>query len=199
MTETTATSQFHRSLVDTAARWACGFVGATDVVDVATEALVAGVDSPTLPALAGVPAAQATVEVPDLLERVMDELDLPYYGPGHPTSRVLAAAGLAAEHTHGRLPARDLCRLIHSHYGHGAHPLIESLAELDDAYDTLDYSANPTEQQLDRRTLDAAHELVAHADALIANHTAADRPDDVDPHPTGRNTDTGRYGSKDQQ
>lgn len=161
-----------RALIDNAARWACGFVNATAVVDAATDALVAGVDSPTLRVLAGVPAAEATTDVPHLLERAMDELDLPYFGPGHPTGRLLAAAALAAEHVHGRLAARDLCRIIHQHYGHDAHDLIEPLAELDDCYDALDY-VEETEQDLERQTLDAALTLIVAVEAARLSPSAA--------------------------
>jgi hypothetical protein len=156
-----------RELIDIAARWACGFVNATAVVDAGTNALVVGVDSPTLRVLAGVLAAQATIDVPDLLDRAMDELELPYFGPGHPTSRLLAAAALAAEHVHGRLAARDLCRIIHQHYGHEAHDLIEPLAVLDDCYDSIDY-IEETEHDLERQTLDTALALIAAAMPLTS-------------------------------
>ena len=164
-----APDEARRALVDIAARWACGFVNATDVVDTATDVLVAGLDSPSLRVLAGVPAAQATIEVPDLIERVMDEVGLPYFGPGHPNSRLLAAAALATEHINGRLTARDLCRIVHQHYGHQAHELIEPLAVLDDDYDILDYSPTPSEAQLEQRTLDAARALISYSNRVVGD------------------------------
>lgn len=163
-----------RQLIDVAAQWACGFVNATDVVDAATDALVVGLDSPTLRILAGVPTNEATVDVPGLVERAMDELELPYFGPGHPTSRLLAASALAAEHVHGRLPARDLCRIIHQQYGHGAHHLIEPLSELDDCYDTIGYT-NATEQDLERQTLAAANNLIAASDLACSGAGPVDQ------------------------
>ena len=54
--------------------------------------------------------------------------------------------------------------MIHARFGHQAHDLIEPLAELDDCFDVFDYSQNPTEEQLERRTFTAASELIAFAD-----------------------------------
>lgn len=176
MTDNAEIDSARRSLVDRTARWACGFINASEVVDAATDALILGLDSPTLRVLAGVPAAQATIEVPDLVERAMDELELPYFGPGHPTNRLIAAAALAAEHVHGTLTARDLCRIVHQHYGHGAHDLIEPLAELDDCYDTIEYS-NDTEQDLEQQTLEAARNLI---DAVNNNLGATSVGSDAD-------------------
>jgi hypothetical protein len=151
-----------RALVDVAAAWASGLTDAERVVDVATDALVAGVESTSLVLLAGTPKAQAAIEVPELLPRAMDELRLPFFGWDHPSSRLLGAAALAREHLHHRLPARDLCRMIHARFGHQAHDLIEPLAMLDDGFD-IGYQ---TEEELERETLVAASELVAFADAL---------------------------------
>lgn len=150
-----------QALIDAAAKWASGLCNAIEVVDAATDALVAGLDSPSLVLLAGTTRGEADVEIHDLLPAAMAELHLPYYGWNNPDSRLLAAAGLAREHVDGRLPARDLCRIIHSRFGHGAHDLIEPLAVLDDDYDVLDYSQNSTEAQLERRVFEAASRIIA--------------------------------------
>lgn len=155
-----------RPLVDVAAKWASGLAPAADVVDVATDVLVSGIESTSLVLLAGVTRSEADYEVHDLLPRAMEELGLPYFGWDQPNSRLLAAAALCREDVNGSLPARDLCRMIHSRFGHDAHELIEPVAVLDDEFDVLDYFHNPTEQQLDARTLDAARRLVTFADQL---------------------------------
>lgn len=149
-------AEARQALVDAAAKWASGLCNASDVVDVATDALVAGLDSPGLVLLAGSTRADADAdaEIHDLLPDTMEELHLPFFGWNHPDSRLLAAAGLAREHVDGRLPARDLCRIIHSRFGHCAHDLIEPLAVLDDEYDVLDYSRTPTEAQLEHRVFE---------------------------------------------
>ena len=157
-------SEARQALIDNAAMWASGLVNASNVVDAATDALVAGLDSPDLVLLAGLTRAETDPEIHDLLPGAMEELELPFFGWNHPDSRLLAAAGLAREHVHGRLPARDLCRIVHSRFGHDAHDLIEPLAVLDDDYDVLDYSQNPSEEQLERRVLDAATRILASAD-----------------------------------
>ncbi len=137
-----------QALTDTAAQWACGLVNPSDVADAAVEALMVGLDTTKLVLLAGTTRAEADVEVPELLPTAMEELGLPYFGWDHPESRLLAVVALARDHIDGRLPARDLCRIVHGRFGHGAHDLIEPLAELDDEYDTLEYSQNPAEKQI---------------------------------------------------
>lgn len=150
-----------QALTDIAAQWACGLVNATEVVDTAVEALMVGLDTTSLVRLAGTTRADADVEVHELLPAAMEELRLPYFGWDHPESRLLAVAALAREHVHGRLPARDLCRIVHARFGHDAHDLIEPFAVLDDEYDTLEYFQNPTEEQIEGRVLDAARRIVA--------------------------------------
>jgi hypothetical protein len=164
-----------QALVDAAAKWASGQCNASDVVDVATDALVAGLDSPSLVLLAGTTRADADVEIHDLLPDTMEELHLPFFGWNHPDSRRLAAAGLAREHVDGRLPARDLCQFIHSRFGHCAHDLIEPLAVLDDEYDVLNYSRTPTEAQLEHPVFEAASRIVRTVDDQYREASAAKR------------------------
>ncbi|MBS2534435.1 hypothetical protein KGQ20_16815 [Catenulispora sp. NF23] len=65
-------------LHDAAALWSVGHRGAAqNVVRVACDALVAGLDSPTLGILAALTANEADLEVPELLPIVLDELGLP--------------------------------------------------------------------------------------------------------------------------
>lgn len=165
-------AEVRQALVDAAAKWASGLCNASDVVDVATDALVAGLDSPSLVLLAGTTRADADVDIHDLLPDAMEELHLPYFGWNHPDSRLLAAAGLAREHVDGRLPACDLCRIIHSRFGHCAHDLIEPL---DDEYDVLDFSWTPTEAQLEHRVFEAASRIVQTVDGQYQDASAAKR------------------------
>lgn len=158
-------------MVEVAAAWACGFANAVEVVEVAVDALVAGVDSTSLTLLAGLTRSEADIEVHALLPRAMEELELPFFGWDDPDSWVMAAAFLAREHTDGRLQARDLCRIFHSRFGHGRGTLIEALVSLDDEFDTLGYSANPTEPQLEQRTLEAALALRTWADQRLVDPT----------------------------
>lgn len=86
-----AVAEPRQALVDAAARWACGLVGATDVVDAMTQALVAGIDSPDLAFLAGATRADAENEVAEHLTAAMEDVGLPYFGPGDPRTSLLAA------------------------------------------------------------------------------------------------------------
>ncbi|MFD6822935.1 hypothetical protein ACFWC5_21565 [Streptomyces sp. NPDC060085] len=61
-------------LQDLAVLWSIGEAHAHDVVEAACAALVAGLDSPALCILAGLPRAEAEYDVPDLLPVVLDEL-----------------------------------------------------------------------------------------------------------------------------
>jgi hypothetical protein len=122
--------------------------------------------------LAGTTRAEAAIEIHDLLPAAMEELGLPYFGWKHPDSRLLAAAGLAREYVGQRLPARDLCRIIHSRFGHDAHDLIEPLAVLDDEYDLLDFSQTPTQDQLERRVFEAANRILDRVDDQCRGETA---------------------------
>jgi hypothetical protein len=64
-------------LAATITLWRLGAVRSEEVVDDATDALVAGLDSPTLRLLAGVRRADAPAEVDDLITSVVEELGLP--------------------------------------------------------------------------------------------------------------------------
>src|SRR4051812_24386496 len=58
-----------RSLVEVAAAWGAGQVNAADVVRVAVDAILGGLESTSLVLLAGLTSAEADNEVPDLLPR----------------------------------------------------------------------------------------------------------------------------------
>lgn len=58
-----------RRLQDRAVLWSMGEIRATEVVTVACDALVAGLDSPALRILAACTRAEADYAVPDLLPR----------------------------------------------------------------------------------------------------------------------------------
>lgn len=83
-----------------------------------------------------------------------------------PNSDVLAAAALARRLMHGHLEAQQLTQAIHQTFGHMCHPLVEDLSSLDDSFDTLNYSANPTRDQLIHKTHIAATNLRDKADEI---------------------------------
>jgi hypothetical protein len=76
--------------------WAAGGSGKT-LVDAAAEALVEGLDSPSLRFLAGATAVAADREALDWAPRVFDELGLTVHERGSPLAIIVAARVLGAE------------------------------------------------------------------------------------------------------
>lgn len=127
-----------RDLQDLAVLWSIGEVRADEVVRGACEALVAGLDSPTLQILAACTRAEAEYDVPDLLPAALDELGLRFYPRDSEGGREAAVRALAHQLPAGKLTPRELAFRIHQRFGHEL-PLAERLAELDDEYDILEY------------------------------------------------------------
>lgn len=71
-----------RSLIEACALWSLDLIASEQVVDAATDALAAGLDSQSLRVLAGTPRPAATIEVPELFRRTMAELGLPFFRRG---------------------------------------------------------------------------------------------------------------------
>ncbi|MGW4631020.1 hypothetical protein ACWEMU_33880, partial [Streptomyces rubiginosohelvolus] len=90
----TSTEAAAIALQDNAALWSAGEISASEVVDAACDALVAGLDTPALRILAARTRAEADYDVYDLLPPALEELGLTF----HP------AAGEAAQRddVHGR-------------------------------------------------------------------------------------------------
>ncbi|MFE2532092.1 hypothetical protein [Streptomyces sp. NPDC059371] len=149
-----------RELQDRAVLWSVGEIRATDVVAAACEALVAGLDTPALRILAACTRAEADYDVRDLLPPALDELGLAFYSVGSVAGQEAAARALAARMLAGEMTPRELAFRIHSRFGHEL-PLVEGLAELDDDYDTLDYS-NRTRAQVDADVTAEALRLGRH-------------------------------------
>ncbi|HZG06117.1 MAG TPA: hypothetical protein VE546_21485 [Streptomyces sp.] len=134
----TSTESAAGDLQEHAALWSVGEIRAGDVVSAACDALVAGLDSPGLRALAACTRAEADYDVRELLPLALEELGLTFYPFGSDTGREAAARALARRMLAGELTPRDLTRRIHRRHGHDL-ALTERLAELDDEYDILEY------------------------------------------------------------
>lgn len=67
------------ALQERAALWSTGELRASDVVDAACDALIAGIDTPGLRILAACTRAEADYHVQDLLPAALDELGLTFY------------------------------------------------------------------------------------------------------------------------
>jgi hypothetical protein len=141
-------------LQDAAALWSISALRADAVVTAACDALVAGLDSPSLRTLAACFHNEADYEVPEILPTALEELGLVYYPPDSQAGQEAAARALAFRHLAGTMTARELAFETHRHFSHSL-PLTERLAELDDEYDILEYSGRTAAQVDDDVTAEA--------------------------------------------
>lgn len=156
----TSTESAASDLQDHAALWSIGEIPASDVVNAACDALVAGLDSPGLRILAACTRAEADYDVHELLPEALNELGLIFYPIASDAGQEAAARALARRMLADELTAREFTFRIHQRYGHEL-PLTERLAELDDEYDTLEYG-DRTATQVDAEVTAEARRLAAH-------------------------------------
>ena len=157
-----------RHFLEEAALWRRAKVSASDVVEAAVQALLAGIESVSFVLIAGLSKAEAESELGELLPAALDELGLDCLGYGDPNNDVLAAAAMTRSYLDGHLKPQQLTQAIHQTFGHTCHPLVEELSCLDDSFDTLDYTPNPTREQLVRKTHIAATNLRDKADQIYS-------------------------------
>ncbi|MEV3987281.1 hypothetical protein AB0J57_00060 [Streptomyces sp. NPDC049837] len=153
-------------LQDRAALWSIGEACAHDVVMAACDALVAGLDTPALRVLAACTRGEADYDVPDLLPAALEELGLGFCPPGSLAGQEAAVRALARRLLGGELTPRELAFQVHQHFGHELPPA-ETLAELDDEYDTLEYGER-TRAQIDADVVAEAGRLAARAGSAMA-------------------------------
>ncbi|MDC7122861.1 hypothetical protein OMK64_15100 [Cellulomonas fimi] len=131
-----------QALFDAVALWEIRSPRAADeVIAAAVDALVAGVDSPSLRELAGVPASADYWTLRPLVEATLGELRIPYPGPGREDLEIAATRVMCARLLEGSLTARDLGAWAHSTIGHEGASRLQPFVELDDIYDLSDDDA----------------------------------------------------------
>lgn len=145
-------------LQDTAALWSIRAARAQAVVTCACDALIAGLDSPSLRILAGLTRSEADYEVPEILPAALAELGLVFYPPGDPAGQEAGARALAAQAVSGIMTTRELAAAIHQYFGHTL-PLAERLASLADEYDMGAYSTL-SQEQIGREVMAEAYRLL---------------------------------------
>ncbi|MFJ3660299.1 hypothetical protein ACIPPM_07495 [Streptomyces sp. NPDC090119] len=166
----TSTEAAALALQDHAALWSAGDVRASDVVDAACSALVAGLDTPGLRILAACTRAEADYDVPHLLPEALDELGLTFYPFADEAGQEAAARALARRVLAGELTPREFAFRMHQRHGHEP-ALTERLAELDDKYGILEYGDRAV-AQVDAEVTAEARRLAAHP----SGDTAAEEP-----------------------
>ncbi|APU43496.1 hypothetical protein [Streptomyces sp. TN58] len=133
----TSTEAAAIALQDHAALWRVGDISASEVVNSACDALVAGLDTPSLRILAACTRAEADYDVHDLLPPALAELGLTLHPASGETGQEAAVRAIARRMLAGELQPWELTFRIHRRYGHEL-PLAERLAELDDEYGMLE-------------------------------------------------------------
>lgn len=154
-------------LEQAAALWSLDPSHAVDVIVAACDALVAGLDTPSLRMLAAVSVRGlrgSGHEIAEVLQAALEELGIDYPPPGSVVSREAAVRAMAARLLNGDVSPRELTMWVHHNFGHDLS-IAEALAELDDVYDTLPY-ADVLPEQVDADVRAAAIAIVgrsAHA------------------------------------
>jgi len=149
------------ALCDAVALWEVRMTfGPDEVIAAATDALVAGVDSPTLREVAGASARDDYWTLRPLVEGALEELSIPLPAPGSDEIQVAATRVMAKRVINGRLTPSEFARWAHATIGHeGAHQL-QPLVDLDDAYDVTGYTGD-TPSDLDEAARSMALSLLA--------------------------------------
>lgn len=142
--------------------WSVGQVTAAELVSLACELLVAGFDGLNLAMLAGVHTRNADDEVPELLEAALEDVGLSHCPPDSQAGLEAAVRVMASRVLAGSLDPLDLATWAHSTIGHDRLALAERLVDLDDVYDTIDYT-DMTEQDLDNEIRAEVRRIVATA------------------------------------
>ncbi|RKF19167.1 hypothetical protein D7I43_31970 [Micromonospora globbae] len=109
--------------------------------------------------MAGVHIRHADEDVPDLLEAALQDVGLAYHPRGSQAGREAAVRVMASRVLTGRMPTLELVVWAHSTIGHDRVALAERLVELDDVYDTLEYT-DMTEQEVNDEVLAEARRIV---------------------------------------
>ncbi|MEU4359123.1 hypothetical protein [Streptomyces virginiae] len=164
----TSTEAVAIALQDHAALWGVGEISASEMIDSACDALVAGLDTPNLRILAACTRAEADYDVHDLLPPALAELGLTLHPVGGEAGQEAAVRALARRMLAGELKPWELTFRIHRRYGHEL-PLAERLAELDDEYGMLEDGDGAT-AQVDAEVMAEARRLAAHPHSSRRTH-----------------------------
>jgi hypothetical protein len=151
---------------DAVALWYVDQGSAADIVRAACDLLVAGLDGPGLCMLAAVSIRHADENVPRRLEAALQDVGLEYHPKSAAAANEAALKAMASRVLSGVLAPRALAEWTHSTFGHETIQLAERLAELDDAYDVLEYYPGQTVEQLDA-------EVTAEAQRIVVSDSTA--------------------------
>jgi hypothetical protein len=134
--------------------------GPEEVIAAATDALVIGVDSPTLRELAGASARDDYWTLRPLVDGALKELSIPLPAPGTDEIQIAATRVMAKRVINRGLTPSEFARWAHATIGHeGAHQL-QPLVDLHDAWAVTEYTGD-TLADLDEAARSMALSLLA--------------------------------------
>lgn len=128
-----------------------GMTSAAPVIESAGEALVSGLDTPSLRDLAGRSNTTTLTDIREVLEATYEELGYTYPEPTSPELLLLALEYYALEYLDGRMSARDLVTWAHQNVGHEGPDAAHSLVLLDDELDDGDVDPADLEAEAEVR------------------------------------------------
>ena len=121
---------------------------------------MAGVDTPGLRELAGIPWQDPAGDIVDVLPRALAELGLSFYERDSFEGHLAAARVFARQCLAGELAPSRFTAWLHGVFEHGDGQVLDRLLELDDEYE-LAWSFGATAHYIDQDVLDAARQLIA--------------------------------------
>jgi hypothetical protein len=129
-----------------------------DLIEAAVQAIVDGLDSPSLAELAGRYPADAALELLEASDAVVRELGL-FVPPTDQVEAVKVRRKVEAL-IDGVITARELAFWAHSEVGHEGMAAAQAFVDADDEYDTIEYS-KLTVADLDAQVRDQARAYLA--------------------------------------
>jgi hypothetical protein len=125
-------------LADAVSLWRLSPGNANEVIDAAVQCLLADVDSPALRELAGAPPWESQFVLERLIEDTLQELGMQDVLLVEAQRGAFAAA--LRRFKRNEFSARELAQWAHTNIGHDGDARCQVFVDLDDMYDTVEYS-----------------------------------------------------------
>lgn len=122
-----------------------GVTSAAPIVEAAGEALVSGLDSPSLRDLAGRSNKTTLIDIREVLDATYEELDIAYPDTTSSEVLLLALEHYCLEYMDERMSPRELLRWAHENLGHEGPEIAQPLVNLDDELDDGDVDPSDLE------------------------------------------------------
>ena len=135
-------------------------IGSARIVDMACDALVAGLDGEGVRAVAATSVGREDWDFDASVQTMLAELGREFPGRGTAVAQLGAVQAMCRRRLDGRVSPRELARWVHVVVSHSGAPEAQLLVELDDAYDTVGYT-DETSDDLDKSVTEEARRLAS--------------------------------------